>query len=189
MEPPYWHQSPTRRLPRPILVFWLAGLRALVGKMALLITIVTGGPAHVSIFPTCWLVAATIISSRGLGCVDPSGRGGALRPGAAGATIATISIVPTLLMVPARSLQGLSSLGTMRRHGLCLLGAERKGVSVPSVVLGRFQGGAVASVGFKAEPWSRRQQAFISRTHKERFRAALASAVIAFLMAWSQVFF
>ena len=113
--------------------------------MALLVTVVTDGPAHVPVFPTCWLVAATIISCRGLGCVDPSGRGGALRPGAAGATIATISIVPTLLMVPARSLRGLSLLGTMRRHGLCLLGVERKGVSVPGVVLGRFQGGAMAS--------------------------------------------
>ena len=128
-----------------ILVFWLAGLRALVGKMALLVTVVTGGPAHVSIFPMCWLVTATIISSRGLGCVDPSGRGGALRPGVAEAAIATISIVLTLLMVPARSLRGLSSLGTMRRHGSCLLGAERKGASVPGVVLGRFRGGAMAS--------------------------------------------
>ena len=125
-------------MPRPILVFWLAGLRALVGKMALLVTVVTGGPAHVPVFPTCWLVAATIISCRGLGCVDPSGRGGALRPGAAGAMIATISIVPTLLMVPARSLQGLSSLGTMRGHGLCLLGAEQKGALVPDMVFGRF---------------------------------------------------
>ena len=71
--------------------------------MALLITIVTGGPAHIPIFPTRWLVAATIISSRDLGRVDPSSRGGALRPGAAGAAIATIPIVSTLLMVPARS--------------------------------------------------------------------------------------
>ena len=135
----------TRRLPRPILVFWLARLKALGGKMALLVTIVTGGPAYVPIFPTCWLVAATIISSQGLGCVDPSGRDGALRPGAAGAAIATLSIMPTLLMVPARSLQDLSSLETMRRHGSCLLGAERKGASILDVVLGRFQGGAVAS--------------------------------------------
>ena len=112
--------------------------------MTLLVTVVTGGPAHVPIFPTCWLVAAIIISSQGLDCVDPSGRGGALRPGAVGAMIATISIVPTLLMVPARSLRGLSLLGTMRRHGSYLLGAERKGVSVSGVVLGRFQGGAVA---------------------------------------------
>ena len=112
--------------------------------MALLVTVVTGGSAHVAIFPTCWLVAATTILSQGLGCVDTSGRGEALRPGAAGAAIATISIVPTLLIVPARSLRGLSSLETMRRHGSCLLGAERKGASVPSVVLNRFRGGAVA---------------------------------------------
>ena len=32
----------------------------------------------------------------------------------------------------------------MRRHGLCLLRAERKGASVPSVILGSFQSGAVA---------------------------------------------
>ena len=117
----------------------------MVGKIALFVTVVTGGLAQVPIFPTCWLVAATIILSRGLGCVDPSGRGGALRPRAAGAAIATISIVPTLLMVPARSLQGLSLLGMMRGHCLSLLGVERKGVSVPGVVLGRFRDGAVAS--------------------------------------------
>ena len=72
--------------------------------MALLITVITGGPAHVPIFPTRWLVAATIILSQSLGHVDPSGRGGALRPGAVGAAIAIIPIVLTLLIVPARSL-------------------------------------------------------------------------------------
>ena len=106
--------------------------------MALLVTIVTGGPAHVSIFPTRWLVTATIISSRSLGRVDPNGQDGALRPGAAKGTIATIPIVSTPLMVPARSLQGSSSFGTMRRHGLCLLGAKRKGALVPGVILNRF---------------------------------------------------
>ena len=45
------------------------------------------------------------------------------------------------------------------------------------------------SIGFKVEWWPRGQQASILQTHKERFRAALASAVIAFLMAWSQVSF
>ena len=106
--------------------------------MALLVIVVTGGLAHIPNFPTCWLVAATIISSRSFGYIDSSGRSGSLRPEAAGAAIATISIVPTFLMVPTRSLQGLSLLGTIRRHFSCLLGAERKGVSVPGVVLGRF---------------------------------------------------
>ena len=92
------------RSPRPILVFWLARLRALVGKMALLVTVITDGPAHVPIFLTRWLVAATIISSRGLGRVDPSGWDGALRLGAAGAVIAIIPIMPTFLMVLVRSL-------------------------------------------------------------------------------------
>ena len=86
------------------------GLMALVGKMALFVTVETGGSAHVPISPMRWLVVATIISSRGLSCVDSSGRGRALRPGAAKAAIATIFIVPILLMVPARFLQGLSSL-------------------------------------------------------------------------------
>ena len=72
--------------------------------MALFVTIVTGGPAHVPIFPTRWLVTATIISSWGLGYVDPSGRGKALRLGAAGAAIATILIMFTFLIVLARSL-------------------------------------------------------------------------------------
>ena len=110
----------------------------MVGKMALLVTVVTSGPAQVPIFPTCWLVVAIIISSQSLGCVDPCGQGRALRPGAAGAAIATISIMPTLLMVPARSFRGLSLLGTMRRHDLCLLRAERKGALVPGVVFGSF---------------------------------------------------
>ena len=106
--------------------------------MAFLVIVVTGGPAHVPIFPMRWLVAATLISSWSLGYVDPSGQGGALRPGAAGAAIATIPIISTLLMVLAGSLQGLSSLETMRRHCLCLLGAERKGALVPGMILDRF---------------------------------------------------
>ena len=72
--------------------------------MAILVTVVTSCPAQVFIFPTCWLVAATVILSQTLGCVDPCGRDGTLSPEAAGAAIATISIVPILLMVPARSL-------------------------------------------------------------------------------------
>ena len=104
--------------------FLLVGLRALIGKMAFLVIVVIGGPTHVFIFPTRWLVAATIILSQCLSRVNSSARGGALRPGTAGAAITTISIVPILLIVPARSVQGLSSLETMRRHGLCLLEAE-----------------------------------------------------------------
>ena len=127
-----------RRLPRPILVFWLTGLRALVGKMALLVTVVTSGPAHVLIFPTRWLVATTIISSRGFSCVDLSDQGRALRLRAAGTAIATLLIVRIVLVVPARSFQGFNLLGTMIRHGLCLLRAERKGALVPGVILGRF---------------------------------------------------
>ena len=80
------------------------GLKVLIGKIALLVTVITGGPAYVPIFLTRLLVAATIISSRGLGRVDPSGRGKALRPEAARAAIATIPIVPILLMVSAQSL-------------------------------------------------------------------------------------
>ena len=52
--------------------------------------------------------------------------------------------MPTLLMVLARSFQDLSLLRTMRRHGLWLLKAERKGALVPSVILDRFWDGAVA---------------------------------------------
>ena len=47
-------------------------------------------------------------------------------------------------MVPARSLQGLSLLGIMKRNGLYFLGAERKGALVPGVILDRFWGGVVA---------------------------------------------
>ena len=61
-----------------------------------------------------------------------------------GATLATILIAPTFLVVPARSL-GLGELEAMRKHGLYLLEAERKETSVPGVILGRFQGGTVAS--------------------------------------------
>ena len=44
-------------------------------------------------------------------------------------------------------------------------------------------------LGFETERWPREQQASILWTYKGRFRAALASAVIVFLMAWSQVSF
>ena len=92
-----------RRLPRLILVFWLAELRALVGKMAFLVTVITGGSAHVSIFPMRWLVVATIILRRSLVCIDSSAQSKALRLGAARAAIATIPIMSTLLIVPALS--------------------------------------------------------------------------------------
>ena len=78
-----------------------------------------------------------IILSRCLGRVDANGRDGALRPRAAGATIATILIAPILLVVLLRFL-GLGVLGAMRRHGLCLVRAERKRVLVPVMMLGRF---------------------------------------------------
>ena len=113
------------------------GLRALVGKMALFVTVVTGGPAQVPILPTRWLVAAIIISSRGFGCVDPSGWSGALRFEVAGAAIAIILIALTLLVVPAKSFS-LDGLGAMKKHDSCLLGAERKGISVPGVIFSRF---------------------------------------------------
>ena len=77
--------------------------------MTFLVTVLIGSPADVPIFPICWLVRATIISSRGLGRVNPSGQGKALRLRAAGAAIAIILIAPTLLVVPARSL-GLGGL-------------------------------------------------------------------------------
>ena len=105
--------------------------------MALFVTILIDGLAQVSIFPTRWLVAATIISSRGIGCVNPSARSEALGPGAARAAVATIPISPTLLVVLARCF-GLGGLGVMRRHSSYLLGAERKGIPVPAVILGRF---------------------------------------------------
>ena len=132
-----------KRLPRLILVFWLAGLRALVGKIVFFVTVVKSGLAQVFIFLTCWLVAAKIISSRGLGCIDPSGRGGALRPGVARAAIAIIPIAPTLLVVLVSSL-GFGGLGAMRRHGSCLLKAEQRGILVPGVIFDRFWGRAVA---------------------------------------------
>ena len=100
------------------------GLRALVGKMALFVIIVIGGPAQVPIFPTRWLIAATIISSRGLSSVDPSSRGEALRLEVARAAITIILIVPTLLMIPARYFQYLSLLRTIKKNASCLLGAK-----------------------------------------------------------------
>ena len=115
----------------------------MVGKMALLVTVVTSGLAQVFIFSLHWPIAVMVISSRGLKHVDPSRRDRTLRPGAAGAVIAIISIAPTFLVVSARSFQGLSLLKTMKRHGSCLLGAERKRTSVPEVFL----------VGFEAERW------------------------------------
>ena len=113
------------------------GLRVLVDKMALFITFVTGDTAQVLIFPTCWPVAATIILSQDLGRVDLSSRNGALRLGVAEAAIATISIVPILLVVLARSLS-LGRLRAMKRYSLCLVKVKWKGASVPNVILDSF---------------------------------------------------
>ena len=107
--------------------------------MSLLVTIVTGGLAQVPIFPIRWPLAATImiVLSQDFGHIDTSDRRGALRPRAAKAAIATIPIAPTFLVVPARSLN-LDWLGTMRRHGLCLVRAERKEALVSGIILSRF---------------------------------------------------
>ena len=109
----------------------------MVGKIALFITVVTNGPTQVLIFPMRWLVAATVIMSRGLSCVDLNGQGEALRPEAAGAKIATIAILPTLLVVLSRSLSfgGLRAIG---RNGSCLLKAEQSKTSVWGVIFDRF---------------------------------------------------
>ena len=115
------------------------GLSTLVSKMPFLVIILIGGLAQVPIFLMRWPVAdtITIVSSRDIGCVDPNGWGGALRPGDVGVAIATISIAPTLLVVPARSF-GLAGLGAMRRHGSCLMKLEQKGALVTGIILGRF---------------------------------------------------
>ena len=144
--------------------------------MSFFITVVTGGPAQVFIFPMRWLVAGTIISC--LNYVNSSGRGGVLRHGAARVAIATIPIAPTFLVILARSLD-LGGLGAMRRHGLCLVRVEQKGTLVPVVIFDSFWGGAVA-LGITS----------IYLTDSERkVQGGFASAVIAFLIAWSYVFF
>ena len=120
-----------------ILIFGLAGLRALIGKIALLVIVVTNDPAQVPIFLTCWLVAALIIWSRSFGRIDSNGRGGTLRPEAAGVAIATIAITLSLLVVPAKSF-GIGGFEAIRKHALYLLMAERKGALVPDVIFGRF---------------------------------------------------
>ena len=66
-----------------------------------------------------------------------------MRPRVARATIATIPIALTPLVVPARFF-GLGGLEPIRKHGLCLVRAEQKGVLVLDIILGRFHGGAVA---------------------------------------------
>ena len=132
--------------------------------MAFLVIVIIGGLAQVFIFLSCWLIAVTVILRQSLGRVDPSRRGKALRLRAAWGAIATIFIPPILLVVPAQSLQGLSLLVTMGRHGLCLLGAERKESWCHGCSL----------LGFKAERWPWGQQAPISQTHKGKFKTALA---------------
>ena len=78
-----------------------------------------------------------IILRRGFSRIDSRCQGEALRPGAAGAAIATIPIASTFLIVPASSLS-LGRLGAMRKHGLCLVRAEQKGFLVPGLIFGRF---------------------------------------------------
>ena len=121
-------------------------LGALVDKGSLLAPIVIGCLAQVLILSLRWPIAATITTGLnwGFGCIDRSNRGGALRPRAAGVAIATILIALILLVVLARSL-ALVELRAMRRHGSCLVGAERKGALVPGMILSTFQSGAVAS--------------------------------------------
>ena len=107
--------------------------------MPFFIIIVISDLTQVLIFLVRWPVAATItiVSSRSLGRIDPNSRGGALRPATAGATIATISIAPTLLLVPARSF-GLDGLEARKKHDLCLLRVEQKRALVLDVIFGRF---------------------------------------------------
>ena len=112
--------------------------------MTLLVIVVTYGLAQVLIFSLRWPIAVTIILSQGLGRVDANCQGEVLRPGAAGAAIKTIFVPPTLLMVLTLFFWDLRMLGTMRKHGLCFLRAEQKGVLVLDVIFGRFLGRAMA---------------------------------------------
>ena len=69
--------------------------------------------------------------------LTPVAGGEALSHRAAGAVIAIILIVPIFLVVLAKSL-GLSRLEAIRKYGLCLMRAERKGASILGMTLGRF---------------------------------------------------
>ena len=121
-------------------------LSALVSKMPLLITIITGDLSQVLVFPLWWPIAVLVIPSQKIGRIDSSGWDGAWRLWAARPIITTASSsAPFVLMVLSRLVQGLDFLGAMRRLGSGLLRPGR--VLVRNFLFGvfiYFEGGLMA---------------------------------------------
>lgn len=86
-----------------------------------------------------------VISRRGLNCVNPNGRGEALRSRPI-RTTSGLSITFTLLVVQTRSFGGLSILEAMRKQGLYFLRlrAEEIGASIADVLFGLGGRGVMA---------------------------------------------
>ena len=63
------------RLSRPILVFWLVRLNALVSKMPFLVTIVINDLTQILVLLFQWPVPVIIVPSKKIGCIGPSGLG------------------------------------------------------------------------------------------------------------------
>ena len=104
------------RLPRPILVFLLMRLGALIHKILFLVTIVRTDLIWVSVLLLWWLVAILVFLSKEKCCINLSGWGKAWKSWAAKATITTaFFITPITLMVFSRTIWGLSVLKVLRR--------------------------------------------------------------------------
>ena len=89
----------------------------MISKMFFVIKILTHDLTQIPVFLLPWPIAFTIIPTRTLNYVEPSGRGGALKFGAT-KTIIGFSIAPILLVVPAKSFRSLSTLKVMERQSM-----------------------------------------------------------------------
>ena len=115
-----------------MLVFWLLGLAALVSKMAFFVIVIISDLTQVFVIFFKWLVKS--FPSRKIGCIDPKGWAGALRPWAA--IIMVFFIMFTLFVISSKSLEGVGILETVRKQGFKLLRSGR--ILVKNLLFGAF---------------------------------------------------
>ena len=92
-----------------------------------------------------WLVAVTVVPRRGFSCIDPSGRGGALKSESTKTTIG-FTIATVFFMFSARSLEGLNMLEAKEKQDFWFLRLRAEGIwaFISGVFFGLGSGGVMA---------------------------------------------
>ena len=125
------------RSPKLILIFWLVRLSALVSKMPLFVTIVTGDLCQAFVLPLQWPVAVLVILSQKIGCVKSNIWGGAWKSWTARAMITTTFVIASIVFIVfSRLVQNLGVLEALKRLKSTFLRLEK--VLVGDLFFGAF---------------------------------------------------